>query len=295
MSTTLVNEVADQAQKIWSPMLKDQLKEDTLMPALVNKEFEGELKAQHDTVKVSMIKRPTAERKTVGAGSDSFSSQKMETVQVSITADQVITASFKLESLIPLQTQLGNPQGESKIRQVLFEALEESLNDYIYSLVAPSTSAPDHVLSGVATMDAAQILSIRQLAAKAKWMKNAGWYLNLDPSFYNDVLSAQTLTSADYVPDAPVVGGQVANKRFGFNILEDNSDGILQLSPAAVGAEVGLAFHPDFLYLVMGDPQFKVSDLHPLGQHGFLVSVHLVAGAKLGIEGNLKHIQIYNT
>ena len=144
-------------------------------------------------------------------------------------------------------------------------------------------------------MDAAQVIALRTLAAQAKWMKTGGWWLMLDPAYYANVLAAQTLTSADYVSDRPVVGGQVVNQRFGFNILEDNSTGLLQLSPAAAGSKCGLAFHPDFLYLVMGDPQIKISDLHSNKQHGYLMSVDMWCGAKLGIEGSVKHIQIYNT
>lgn len=296
MSATLVNELSNQAQKFWAPIFKDELLEASVLPALVNKDYQGEIKRGGDTAYVSMINRPTAERKTIGAGSDSFSSQKLTTERVGIVADQRITASFELEDLVDLQTQLGNPDGQSKIRKVLEEAIAIELNNFLYSKVSPSTSAPDHLLSGVATMDATQILAIRALAAQAKWMQEGGWWLLVDPSYMNDVLSAQTLTSSDYVgDDKPVIGGQIANRRFGFNILEDNSAGLLSLSPASASAECALAFHPDFLYLVMGEPQFKVSDLHSNKQHGYLVSVDMWCGATLGIEGNVKHIQIYNT
>lgn len=296
MSATLVNELSNQAQKFWAPIFKDELLEASVLPALVNKDYKGEIKRGGDTAYVSMINRPTAERKTIGAGSDSFSSQKLTTERVGIVADQRITASFELEDLVDLQTQLGNPDGQSKIRKVLEESIAIELNNFLYSKVSPSTSAPDHLLSGVATMDATQVLAIRALAAQAKWMQEGGWWLLVDPSYMNDVLSAQTLTSSDYVgDDKPVIGGQIANRRFGFNILEDNSAGLLSLSAAGASAECALAFHPDFLYLVMGEPQFKVSDLHSNKQHGYLVSVDMWCGATLGIEGNVKHIQIYNT
>lgn len=296
MSATLVNELSEQAQKFWAPITQDSLMETTLLPSLTNKEYEGQIKRGGDTVYVSMVNRPTAERKTVGSGSEAFSSQKLTTSRVAIVADQRITASFELEDLVDIQTQLGDPEGKSKIRQVLEEALAIELNKYCYSKVSPSTSAPDHLLTGVATMDASQILSIRALAAQAKWMQSGGWWLLVDPSYMNDILSAQTLTSSDYVgDDRPVIGGQVANRRFGFNILEDNSAGLLTLSPALAGAEVGLAFHPDFLYLVTGAPQYKISDLHSNHQHGYLVSVDMWCGAALGLEGNVKHVQVYNT
>ena len=114
----------------------------------------------------------------------------------------------------------------------------------------------------------------------------------LDPAYYSDNLNAQTLTSSDFVPDAPVVSGQIARQRYGFNILEDNSAGIGTL--AASGTEdVCLAFHPDFMLLVMQkEPTFKVSDLHSNKQFGFVISVDMVFGAKLGIDGAKKHITV---
>lgn len=294
MSATLVNEVSDQAQKFWAPMLKDELKEASILATLVSKEFTGDLKRGGDTAYVSMINRPLAERKTVGAGSDVFSSSKMTTERVGIVADQRITAAFELEDLIDLQTQLGSPDGQSKIRQVLLESLQIELNDYLYSLVSPSTAAPDHTVTGVTDFNASQVNAVRKLASQAKWMRQGGWWLLVDPSYMSDLLNAATLTSSDYVgDDRPVVGGQMAMTRFGFNILEDNSAGLAGLGTS--GEDCALAFHPDFLYLVMGEPQIKVSDLHSNKQHGYLVSVDMWCGAKLGLEGDVKHISVINT
>ena len=295
MSATLVNEVSDQAQKFWAPVLKDELKEASILATLVNKEYEGTIQRGGDTAYVSMIERPAAERKTIGAGSDSFSSQKMVTQRVGIVADQRITAAFELEDLIDLQTQLGNPDGQSKIRQVLLESLQINLNDYLYSLVAPSASAPDHILTGVTDFNASQVNIVRKLASQAKWMRQGGWYLLADPSYMSDMLNSQVLVSADFTGGAarPVIGGQIAAQRFGFNILEDNSAGLAGLG--TTGEDCALAFHPDFLYLVMGEPQIKVSSLHSNKQHGYLVSVDMWCGAKLGLEGAVKHISVINS
>lgn len=100
-------------------------------------------------------------------------------------------------------------------------------------------------------------------------------------------MNAQTLTSSDYgASDAPVIGGRIGLKRFGFNIFEDNSR----------TGDYGLFFHPDFLHMVQQtEVSIKVSDLHPQQKFGYLMSVDLVFGAKLGISGNTKHIKVYNT
>ena len=160
--------------------------------------------------------------------------------------------------------------------------MEKQINDYLYSLVSPSTSNPDHLRNSITDFNAAELSACRLLAAKAKWEKSKGWWVLMDPSYYSDILNAATLTSQDYVgAETPVVGGQVVNKRFGFNLLEDNS----------LATDKALIFHPDFLYMVMQQaPRFKVSDQHANKKFGYVISVDIVFGAKLGINGNVKHI-----
>lgn len=296
MSATLVGDVSNQVQYFWSPTFMDQLKENTLLPSLVNKAYQGEIKQYGDRVRVSQVNRPTAQRKSVGSGHETFSTTQLSTSYVDIVADQVITAAYEFDDLVALQSQIG--QQDSKIRQGLMEAVEIELNKYLYSLVAPSTSAPDHSIASVTDFNATQLNAVRKLAAQAKWAKDGGWWLLADPSYMTDLLNAQTLTSSDYVGgEAPVIGGQMARQRFGFNILEDNSLSATVKPSFVTGSEdMALAFHPDFLHLVMQTtPEIKVSDLHSNKQFGYVISIRLLVGAKLGIDGDEKHIVVYNS
>ena len=297
MSATLVSELSDQVQKFWAPMMVDELKESAILPTLVSKDYDGEIKQGGDTVYVSMVEAADGAIKTIGVDHQNYSSEKLKTQRIGIVADKIIEASFELDSLIDLQTQLGSPEGKSKIRAALNKGLELQLNKYLYSLVSPSTSAPDHSIASVTDFNATQVLNNRLLASQAKWMAEGGWWLLLDPSYYNDFLSATTLTSGDYVgSDLPIIGGKKPYNRFGFNILEDNSAAMSQLSPTAATSDLGLAFHPDFMYLVhQMQPTVKISDLHANKQRGYLITAELVVGAKLGIQGNVKHIVTYNS
>ena len=294
--TTKLAEAADQVQQFWSPLFVPELIEQSLLPALINKDYEGDIKKGGDTVRVSQILRPNAVRKNIDTDPNpsSFDSQLLTTTKVDVKADTRITASYEIEDLVELQSQLGDK--DSEIRQSLVESIMIDLNSYIYSLVAPSASAPDHTKTGVTDFNAAEVNELRQLASQAKWPGNRGSrYLLTDPSYMSDMLNNSTLTSADFgAQDAPVIGGQMARQRFGFNIFEDNSAGMGSLSSS--GADAALAFHPDFMYLVMQRaPTFKVSDLHANKQHGFLISVDMILGAKIGIEGDVKHMTVINS
>lgn len=295
MATTQLADVQDQIQEFWSDLFMGELLESTLLPSLVNRDYEGEIRGESggDTVYVSQINRPDAERKTVGAGADVFNPSKLNTQRVAIECDQRITASFEFNDLVDLQSQI---MGDgSAIRQALLEATDIELNNYLYSVVAPSASSPDHTITGVTNFDSSQVNSLRKLASQAKWSKQGGWWLLADPQYTSDMLNDSTLTSADFgAVDAPVIGGQMARQRYGFNILEDNSAGLASLSSGIEDA--ALAFHPDFMALCMQKtPEFKVSDLHANKQFGYVISVTMIVGADLLPDGENKHITVIDS
>jgi hypothetical protein len=297
MSATLLADVEKQIKQYWvdTNLFMDEVKEDTLLPSLVNKDYQGEIKKEGDTVRVSQINRPLASRKTIGVtGYNTFETTKLSTSYVDIKADQIISAAYEFEDLLELQSQI--KKGDSKIRQGMLEALEIELNNYLYGLVNPSTSSPDHVINAVADFNATQLGTMKKKASQARWKRDE-WYALLDPSYHLDFTNATTMTSSDYgAEDQPLIGGQFARKRYGFNILEDNSDGILQLSPGSAGEDCGLIFHPDFLHLVMQEaPKFELANLLSNKQFGFVMVVKMIVGSKLGIGGDVKHIKVYNT
>lgn len=291
MAVTNIGDVSAQIQKFWAPMFTKELREDLLLGGLINREYQGDLQRQGDTVKVSQINAPSGNLLTVGTDADTFSTEQLSTTQIEIVANKRAVAAYEFEDLVMLQSQIDAQ--DSELRASLMHAMNKQINNHLYSLVAPSSSSPDHVLNSVSDFNAAQVAAVRKLAAQARWGKEKGWWILADPSYYGDMLDDATLSSADFgAQDAPVIGGQLARQRFGFNILEDNSDGILDIDSANSATEdVALIFHPDFMHLVMqSEVQVKISDLHAQKKFGFVMSVDVVFGAKLGIDGDNKHI-----
>ncbi|MGV8130652.1 MAG: hypothetical protein ACP5N7_00955, partial [Candidatus Pacearchaeota archaeon] len=144
MAVTTLADVNNQIQKFWAPSFVQQLKETTLLPSLVSKEYQGEIKKGGDQVTVSMINRPTGQIRTIGVDANTFDSEKLTTQYVEVKADKRIVASFEFEDLVDVQSQIGDQN--SNIRNALIEACEIQLNKHLYSLVSPSTATPDHVL-----------------------------------------------------------------------------------------------------------------------------------------------------
>lgn len=282
MTTSTLAEVQNQVQKYWAPVYTKQLRANLLLGALVNKQYQGSITRGGDTVRVSQINAPSGELKTVGTDADVFSPEAISTSYVDIVADKRAVASYEFQDLVQLQSQIG--QDNPEVMEALNYAMASQINTYLYSLVNPSTSSPDHLLNSVTDFNASQLAACRLLAAQAKWRAEPGWYALLDPSYYSDVMNATTLVSSDYgATDAPTISGQVALKRFGFNIFEDNSR----------PTDTALLFHPDFLHMVMqSEVQIKISDLHSQKKFGVVMSVDVIFGAKLGINGNVKHIKV---
>jgi hypothetical protein len=284
MATTDINQISEQVQKKWAPLFMKELRESLLLGSLVNKDYEGAIGQEGDTVYVSQINAPQGQLKTVGTDADTFDSSLLSTTRVAVVADKRAVAAFEIADTAMLMSQLNSQ--ESAIRDSLVFAVAQQVNNYLYSLVAPSASSPDHQVTSVTDLNASQLSGVRVLAAQAKWMREKGWYGLIDPVYMGDIMNAQTLVSTDFgASDAPIIGGQVALPRFGFNLLEDNS----------MNADTALFFHPDFMHLVTQiQPRFKVSDLHSNKKFGMLLSVDMVFGAKLGIQGSLKHITVSN-
>lgn len=272
--------VNDQIQKYWAPVFTKRLRENLLLGSLVNKDYQGSIARGGDTVRVSQIVDVTGQLLTVGTDADSFSPEAITTTYVDVKADKRAVASAEFQDLVELQSQIDG----TKVQDTLMYAMQKQINDYLYSLVSPSASSPNHVVTSVTDFNSTQLGNCRVLAASAKWSPEGGWYALLSPQYNQDLMNSTTMVSSDYVAaDAPIINGSIATKRFGFTIYEDNSR----------TGDYGLLFHPDFMHLVQqAAVQVKVSDQHSNKKFGYVMSVDLIFGAKLGNQGSLKHIKV---
>lgn len=291
MANSDLDNVASAIQTFWSPLFMDELRQTNILFNLVNKDYTGDLREMGDTVKVNQINAPTGQRLTIdGAGvGRTFTPETISLSSVSVTADQRLVASYDFHDLVAIQSMI-DPLGSraTEVRAAMVQAISNQLNAYLYSLVAPT--APANITYATATMSAATVQAQRERAAVLQWNHLKGWYALLTPAYYGDLLLDTTFTSADFgATDRPVIGGQMALQRYGFNIFEDNTGAQTAQTPDTNG----LFFHPDFLYLISQyEPRFKISDKHAQHEFAFVMSVDWVIGAKLGIDGADKHLVV---
>lgn len=292
MSATLIADLSNQINKYWAPKWKEELLETNLLANLVSKDYQGEIKQGGDTVYISQMARIAGARKSIGSGHEFFDTEKISMSRISLVADQVFSGAYEIDSLAQLQSDL--EKNDSMLKANIMQAMSIKLNTYLYSFV--NAASP---IASVTDFNASQLAALRKYAGGNKWDRSKQWYCLADSSYYSDLLSASTLTSSDFVGDKPIVGNSTGMSRYGFNIFEDNSDGLLDVIATEGGTDtedVAVAFHPDFLHMAMQQmPEFEIASLTSNKQFGYVLVGKMVGGAVLGHDSAVLHQTVFNT
>lgn len=256
-------------QDFWSPIFMKELRENSLYSGLFfDPNYTPESIRGGDTIKISRINQPSSTIRTIGTDADSYDTNVLSSTQVSLQVNKRCVSAYEFEDLAILQSQL--EMQDSEIRESLLADVRKQLNDYIKSLISPSSSSPDHVLSSVTDFNLAQLSAVRALAATAKWGENEPWYLLASPSYFSDMLDDSTLGASNVlgIGQSPIIQGRFVLNRMNFNIIEDNS----------LGTDIAYAFLPSAIKVIFGQPRFKISDLHAQKKFGYVLSCDLVCG-----------------
>jgi len=282
MASINIGDNASQVVKYWSARATTQLREKLLLGGIVNKDYASEIIKGGDLVKIYSVAAPTATTNTLGtANSNVFTGSAVSTSSVDLQINKVATAAYEFSSENEMFSLLDSQNPE--VMQSLIFSVEKAINTSLYACIVPSVAAPDHTINLVTNFDNSQLLACRLLAATAKWDTMKPWYALLDPSYFNDQLSSTTNVSSDFVPDAPIIGGQIRANRYGFQVIEDNS----------LSTDTAYLLHPDAVNFAMATQlEVKFSDLHPTGKHGVMMSVSQYWGCALGIAGASKCIKV---
>jgi hypothetical protein len=284
MAVTTTTTVADQIQDIWSPIFMNELREEFLLPSLVSKKYEGEIRKKNDTVKISQINKPTSTLRTVGTDADSFETNVLSTSTVSLVANKRAVSAIEFEDLVEIQSLI-DPSSDPEVRRALMADVGNQINDYLYSIMIPSSSSPDHIKGSQATLTNALMAEMRQAASTANWPKSVPWYFLMGEEYMTDFLSDGDLSSTTYgFDDKMRASGVISQQRYGFECFEDNS---VALDTSA------MAFIPEaVIYAAQTEPTFTISSLHSQKKFGYILSVDLIFGATLSIDGDKKCYQI---
>ncbi len=264
--TTGKADIASLIPTTWSPIIYKELRAKIAFLNLFARDYEGEIKALGDTVKVSTIKAPTGEVLT--NDKTSFSSELMQVTSFNVTANKRASAAFKVTSMALLQSQQFIEEAQEALRYAIMAQMEAD----ILSALVPSAAAPDHQIAPASAglLASTDVTSLRTLLSLAK-VPGQSRYLALDPSYYGDLLNSNALMSKEFTNSNDQDNGQVV-KALGFNIFEHD----------ILPADTGFAIHPSALQLVMQTGvEVKVSDLHSNHEYAALISANIIYGYTL--------------
>lgn len=267
-------------QNFWAPQFAKSLRTATLLPSLVSRDYQGEIKARGNKVTIHQLQDGEAVIEDISTSSPSantFDTQSLDKASITITADKRLYKAFEFDDLTSIQSLIdGNsPEVMEKMRS----DMERKLTTYLRGLFAPSSSNPDHILNSQSAFTSTTLKTLRANAGAAKWNDDKPWICLLDPVYYSDPMDDSKMASNDYgAEDKPLINGKFGQKRLNFNIFEDNG----------MSSKTGLAFHPDALHLVMQkEPTVSIAPLTANKQFGFVIVVDMIFGTALGFNHEL--------
>jgi len=294
MAETRLDEVVNQIETQWSAMYDDELRASHAIAQLLDKSHEAEFGNGNDTARISMEEKQTGQLLTIDPvdatdTSDSFTPVAQTFSHVDLKINKRAVSSREYRDTVQFLSKV-DPNSDS-LRQTMAYEVAEQINNHLYSLVSASVAAPDHTLV-VPTMAASDLTLLDRMANEANWVRGNRWLL-VKPGYYQDLLDAQTLVSADSVgsSDRPQIGGEFVQQRFGWNIVMDNSDGISQLGTLTTH-KAAIAFCPDFMTWASPFSNYQVSSTHSNAKFGTIMSADTIFGAVQSVEGAKKVITI---
>jgi hypothetical protein len=253
---------------MWSTQMYDELRQSLLLGSFFMRDYEGEIRSAGDTVKVNQINAATGENLEFGVDNTlDINSEALTITQKEVKADRLATASYLVEELAQLQSL----EFQAEARQSLVFAVMKQVEDHIESLMVPA-AANDIAPVSASDLAVGDVAEMRRLLSKAK-VPVQGRALFLDVDYHSDIIQKSQFASSDFVPaGSPTATGEFSSPIYGFSVREHNG----------LAADTGYGAHPSAIAHVMQrEMSVKLSDMHPAGKRGWLLTAEVFFGAKL--------------
>lgn len=206
------NEVSVLVPQKWSEKYYDTLLADLPFQALINTDYEGEIAALGDTVKIPTVpefaeaSELPSEESANDAEAVTVTSQNL-VINKQIVKDFIVTDKAKMQSIAFMD----------KLQSLAIYSIQKKIQSLIISLTVPSTS-PDHTIVAVSagTYGLADILAAKELLDNQNVpMANRHKILGAGP--LNDIFNIAGFTSSDFVASgSPLQSGQLPAQLAGF-------------------------------------------------------------------------------
>lgn len=198
--------------EIWSRRYYDVLLQDNPFNSIVSRDWEGEIQAVGDTVKISTF--PEFNQGDIIAEGAAADAESVTVTQQSLVIDSRIVKDFILTNRAMLQSL----PAMDKLQELSVFAINKKIQAEIISRTVPSASAPDHQIaydSGT-TLALADILEAKELL-DTQDVPMSDRHGVMGAAQLNDIFAITNFTSSDFlVSGAPVQTGELPAALLGF-------------------------------------------------------------------------------
>jgi hypothetical protein len=211
--------------EIWSAELLESLKKSLVFagPQAVNRNYEGDIAGQGDTVRITSISRPTVAAYT--KGSTSIDPEALTDAQRSLLIDQADYFAFELEDIDKAQSRNGGALMSEAAKESAF-AMADVADLYVAGLYTGADAA-NKITTTAVTTAAAAVTGLVNLKTKLDNanVPNQGRYCIVTPWYHGLLLQSSLFVgfkSSDGMSNEALSNGLVG-RAFGFDILLSNN------------------------------------------------------------------------
>lgn len=207
--------------EIWSAMMLESLKKELVYagPSVVNRDYEGDIANQGDTVRIRSISRPTIA--TYTKGSTTITPEQLTDAQRSLVIDQAKYFAFEVDDIDAAQT----PGGE--LEAGLVEAvygLRDVADQYVAALYTGAATA-NQIGTVSVTTGALAYTQLRRLKVKLDEanVPQQGRYVVVPPWYHGLLLEEDKFVRVDASGTDTGLRNGLVGRALGFDVLMSNN------------------------------------------------------------------------
>lgn len=209
---TKETEVSVLVPAVWSQKYYDVLLASLPFASLISRDYEGEIQALGDRVKISTL--PEFSDAEILGEADRADASALQASQQELLINKMIVKDFMVTSRALLQSI---PFME-KMKELAIYSINKKIQAEIISLTVPNAAAPDHSIAYTSgtTLALADLLAAKELL-DAQNVPMGNREMVVGAAQLNDIFNITGFTSSDFVASgAPLASGQLPAQLLGF-------------------------------------------------------------------------------
>lgn len=208
---------------IWASQLQSSLKKALVFagPQAVNRNYQGDIQAAGDSVRIISISRPTVG--TYTKNSTSISPETLTDAERTLLIDQSKYFSFEIDDIDMAQTRNGGALMSEAALESAY-ALADTADQYVATLYTGADSA-NQISTTSITTSALAVTGLINLAVKLDTanVPRQGRYVIIPPWYHGLLLGSDLFVRVDASGTSEALRNGLVGRAFGFDVFVSNN------------------------------------------------------------------------